>query len=90
MSGGERALAALAFSFALYRAKPAPFCLMDEVDAALDDVNLGKFVGLLERYKGQSQFVVITHQKRTMKAADLLYGVSVQPDGTSAVVSQRV
>jgi len=90
LSGGERALGAIAFLFALFLARPCPFYLLDEVEAALDDTNIGRFVELLRRYSGRAQFVVITHQKRTMEAADLLYGVTMGPDGVSQVVSRRL
>ena len=89
LSGGERALGAIAFLFALFLARPCPFYLLDEVDAALDDANIGRFVDLLRRYADRAQFVVVTHQKRTMDAADVLYGVTMGPDGISEVVSRR-
>jgi chromosome segregation protein len=90
LSGGERALGAIAFLFALFLARPCPFYLLDEVEAALDDTNIGRFVELLRRYSSRAQFVVITHQKRTMEAADLLYGVTMGADGVSQVVSRRL
>jgi chromosome segregation protein len=90
LSGGERALGAIAFLFALFLARPCPFYLLDEVEAALDDTNIGRFVALLRRYSDRAQFVVITHQKRTMEAADLLYGVAMGGDGVSQVVSRRL
>ena len=74
LSGGEKALGAISFLFALFLARPCPFYLLDEVEAALDDTNITRFVELLRRYADQAQFVVITHQKRTMEAADVLYG----------------
>ena len=89
LSGGERSLGAISFLFALFLARPCPFYLLDEVDAALDDANIGRFVELLRRYADQAQFVVVTHQKRTMEAADVLYGVTMGPDGVSQVVSRR-
>jgi chromosome segregation protein len=89
LSGGERSLGAIAFLFALFLARPCPFYLLDEVDAALDDANIGRFVELLRRYADRAQFVVVTHQKRTMDAADVLYGVTMGPDGISQVVSRR-
>jgi chromosome segregation protein len=89
LSGGERSLGAIAFLFALFLARPCPFYLLDEVDAALDDANIGRFVDLLRRYADRAQFVVVTHQKRTMDAADVLYGVTMGPDGVSQVVSRR-
>ncbi|MDQ3161944.1 MAG: AAA family ATPase, partial [Actinomycetota bacterium] len=90
LSGGEKALGAISFLFALFLAKPCPFYLLDEVEAALDDTNIGRFVELLRRYSDRAQFVVITHQKRTMEAADVLYGVTMGGDGVSEVVSRRL
>jgi chromosome segregation protein len=90
LSGGEKALGAISFLFALFLAKPCPFYLLDEVEAALDDANIGRFVELLRRYADRAQFVVITHQKRTMEAADILYGVTMGGDGVSQVVSRRL
>jgi chromosome segregation protein len=90
LSGGEKALGAIAFLFALFLARPCPFYLLDEVEAALDDPNIGRFVELLRRYADRAQFIVITHQKRTMEAADVLYGVTMGPDGVSQVVSRRL
>jgi chromosome segregation ATPase len=90
LSGGEKALGAISFLFALFLARPCPFYLLDEVEAALDDTNIGRFVELLRRYAEQAQFVVITHQKRTMEAADVLYGVTMGLDGISQMVSRRL
>jgi chromosome segregation protein len=90
LSGGEKALGAISFLFALFLARPCPFYLLDEVEAALDDTNIGRFVELLRRYSDRAQFVVITHQKRTMEAADVLYGVTMGGDGVSQVVSRRL
>jgi chromosome segregation protein len=90
LSGGEKALGAIAFLFALFLARPCPFYLLDEVEAALDDTNIGRFVELLRRYSDRAQFVVITHQKRTMEAADVLYGVTMGGEGVSQVVSRRL
>ncbi len=90
LSGGEKALGAISFLFALFLAKPCPFYLLDEVEAALDDANIARFVELLRRYADHAQFVVITHQKRTMEAADVLYGVTMGDDGVSQVVSRRL
>ncbi|HEY5479529.1 MAG TPA: AAA family ATPase, partial [Gaiellaceae bacterium] len=89
LSGGEKSLGAICFLFSLFLAHPCPFYLLDEVEAALDDANIGRFVELLRRYADRAQFVVITHQKRTMEAADLLYGVTMSGDGVSQVVSRR-
>jgi chromosome segregation protein len=90
LSGGEKALGAISFLFALFLAKPCPFYLLDEVEAALDDANIARFVELLRRYADRAQFVVITHQKRTMEAADVLYGVTMGDDGVSQIVSRRL
>jgi len=90
LSGGEKALGAISFLFALFLARPCPFYLLDEVEAALDDTNIGRFVELLRRFSNRAQFVVITHQKRTMEAADSLYGVTMGGDGVSQIVSRRV
>jgi chromosome segregation protein len=90
LSGGEKSLGAIAFLFALFLARPCPFYLLDEVEAALDDTNIGRFVELLRRYSDRAQFIVITHQKRTMEAADVLYGVTMGDDGISQVVSRRL
>jgi chromosome segregation protein len=90
LSGGEKALGAISFLFALFLARPCPFYLLDEVEAALDDTNIGRFVALLRQYSDRAQFVVITHQKRTMEAADVLYGVTMGGDGVSQIVSRRL
>ncbi len=90
LSGGERSLTALAFLFGVFRARPSPFYLMDEVEAALDDVNLHRFLDLVHEFRDEAQLLVVSHQKRTMEAADCLYGVSMPPGGSSRVVSQRV
>jgi chromosome segregation protein len=90
LSGGEKALGAISFLFALFLARPCPFYLLDEVEAALDDTNIGRFVQLLRRYAGRAQFIVVTHQKRTMEAADVLYGVTMGAEGVSQIVSRRL
>ncbi|MEO5679627.1 MAG: AAA family ATPase, partial [Acidimicrobiales bacterium] len=90
LSGGERSLVALALLFAVFRSRPSPFYLMDEVEAALDDVNLHRFLGLLDEFRTEAQLLIVSHQKRTMEAADCLYGVTMQPGGSSKVVSERV
>jgi chromosome segregation protein len=90
LSGGEKSMTALAFLFAVFLAKPCPFYILDEVEAALDDLNLDRFLALLRRYADRAQFIVITHQKRTMEAADWLYGVSMGGDGVSKVISRRL
>ena len=90
LSGGERSLAAVALLIAIFKARPSPFYVMDEVEAALDDANLGRLLTIFEELREHSQLIVITHQKRTMEIADALYGVSMRQDGVSAVVGQRV
>jgi chromosome segregation protein len=90
LSGGERSLAAVALLIAIFKARPSPFYIMDEVEAALDDANLGRLLTIFEDLRQTSQLIVITHQKRTMEIADALYGVSMRSDGISAVVGQRV
>lgn len=90
LSGGERSLAAVALLVAIFKARPSPFYILDEVEAALDDANLGRLLTVFEQLRQSSQLLVITHQKRTMEIADALYGVSMRQDGVSAVVGQRV
>jgi chromosome segregation protein len=90
LSGGERALVAIAYLMALVLARPCPFYILDEIEAALDDVNIGRLVKLLRDYRERTQFILITHQKRTMEAADVLYGVTMGADGASQVVSARM
>jgi chromosome segregation protein len=90
LSGGERSLAALAFLFAVFRSRPSPFYMMDEVEAALDDVNLQRFLQLVDEFREGAQLLIVTHQKRTMEAADALYGVTMVPGASSKVISQRV
>ena len=89
LSGGERSLVALAYLFAVFRARPSPFYVMDEVEAALDDVNLSRFLGLVQEFRADAQLIIVSHQKRTMEAADCLYGVTMQPGGSSKVVSEK-
>ena len=90
LSGGERALTALALLFAIYLVKPSPFCVLDEVDAPLDDANIGRFLAMLQRFKLGTQFIVITHNPRTMEAADWLYGVTMEEPGISSIVGVRI
>ncbi len=90
LSGGERSLAALAFLFAVFRSRPSPFYVLDEVEAALDDANLRRFLRLVDTLRDSAQLVVITHQQQTMEAADILYGVTMEPGGSSRVLSQRL
>lgn len=90
LSGGERSMAALGFLFSVFRARPSPFYLLDEVEAALDDLNLHRFLELIEEFRNESQLVLITHQKRSMDVADCLYGVTMQGSGVTKVVSQKM
>ena len=90
LSGGEKSLTALAFLFAVFLARPCPFYILDEVEAALDDLNIDRFLTLLRRFSDRAQFIVVTHQKRTMEAADCLYGVSMAGNGVSKVISRRL
>ncbi len=90
LSGGERSLTAIAFLLAIFRARPSPFYVMDEVEAALDDTNVGRLLDIFDELRSSSQLIIVTHQKRTMEVADSLYGVSMRSDGVSAVISQRL
>ena len=90
LSGGEKALVALAFVFAVFLARPSPFYILDEVEAALDDANIDRFLQLVDRFSDRAQFIIVTHQKRTMDAADVLYGVSMGKGGVTKVVSRTV
>jgi len=90
LSSGERTLVAVSLLFSIYLTKPSPFCLMDEVDAPLDDANVGRFTRLLDEFKGDTQFLVITHNPRTMQAADAVYGVTMQEPGVSTIVGVRL
>jgi chromosome segregation protein len=90
LSGGERSLTAIAFLLAIFKARPSPFYVLDEVEAALDDTNLQRLLQIFEELRDTSQLIIVTHQKRTMEAADALYGISMQNDGVSSVVSQRL
>jgi chromosome segregation ATPase len=90
MSGGEKSLVALAFVFAVFLARPCPFYILDEVEAALDDANIDRFLQLIRRFSDRAQFVIVTHQKRTMDAADVLYGVTMGGDGVTKVVSRKL
>jgi chromosome segregation protein len=90
LSGGERSLTALAFLFAVFRSRPSPFYVMDEVEAALDDVNLHRFLGLVNEFRNEAQLLIVSHQKRTMETGDCLFGVTMQPGGSSKIVSEKV
>jgi chromosome segregation protein len=89
LSGGEKSMAALAFLFAVFRAAPSPFYVLDEVEAALDDANLRRFLSLVDAFRGASQLIIVTHQQQTMEAADTLYGVTMEPGGSTRVVAKR-
>ena len=90
MSGWERSLTVMAYLFAVFRSRPSPFYLLDEVEAALDDVNLQRFLDLVEAFRDEAQLLIVTHQKRTMDAADSIYGISMPPGGSTKAVSQRL
>ena len=90
LSGGQRTMTALALLFAVFQARPSPFCVLDEVDAALDDANIDRFLGMLDDFRKSTQFIVVTHQKRTMEVAGMMYGVSMTKEGTSKVLAQRI
>ena len=87
LSGGQRTMTALALLFAVFEARPSPFCVLDEVDAALDDANIDRFLGMLERFRKSTQFIVVTHNKGTMAASQALYGVTMQVKGVSRFVA---
>lgn len=89
LSGGERSLTALGFLFAVFRSRPSPFYVMDEVEAALDDVNLHRFLQLVQQFRDEAQLIIVSHQKRTMEAADSLYGITMQPGGSSRAISEK-
>src|SRR6202042_1880891 len=86
LSGGEKTLTATALLFAIYLIKPAPFCILDEVDAPLDDANVNKFTNMIREFSGNSQFIIVTHNKMTMSAVDVIYGVTMQEPGVSKLV----
>jgi len=90
LSGGERSLTAVALLVAIFKARPSPFYVLDEVEAALDDVNLGRLLEVLAELRADSQLIIVTHQKRTMEIADSLYGVTMRGDGVTEVISQRI
>jgi chromosome segregation protein len=86
LSGGEQSLAALAFLFAIFEARPSPFYVLDEVEAALDDSNLRRFLRVVDEFRRRAQLIVVTHQQQTMEAADVLYGVTMEPGGSSQAI----
>ncbi len=90
LSGGEKSLVALAFVFSVFLARPSPFYILDEVEAALDDANIDRFLQLIQRFADRAQFIIVTHQKRTMDAAEVLYGVSMGGGGVTKVISRRM
>jgi chromosome segregation protein len=89
LSGGEQAMTAIALLFSIFKARPSPFCVLDEVDAPLDDANIGRFLDLVDEFTNESQFIIITHNKQTMSRASALYGVTMQELGVSQLVSVR-
>jgi len=90
LSGGEKSLVSMAFLFSIYSINPSPFYVFDEVDAALDDVNIGRFLTLVQKFSEKQQIIIITHQKRTMEVADTIYGVTMQPSGISKIISEKI
>src|SRR5436853_6167326 len=90
LSGGERSMVAVALLFAIYMVRPSPFCILDEVDAAMDEGNINRFIRVLDRFVQQSQFIIITHNKRTIAKADILYGVTMEERGVSKLVGMKL
>ena len=90
LSGGEKALTAMALMFAIFKFKPSPFCLLDEIDAPLDDANIGRFVSMLRGMQDRTQFVLVTHNRKTMEIADRLYGVTMEEPGVSKLISVKL
>jgi chromosome segregation protein len=90
LSGGERSLTAIALLFATYLVKPSPFCILDEIDAALDEENVGRFTGLLTEFAGSSQFLIVTHNKRTVASAGTLLGITMEESGVSKIIGVRL
>ena len=90
LSGGEKALTAIALLFAIYLVKPSPFCVLDEVDAPLDDKNIGKFTSVIKKFSDETQFIIVTHNKLTMTESNYLYGVTQQEPGISKIISAKI
>ncbi len=89
LSGGEKTLTAIALLFSIYLVKPSPFCILDEVDAPLDDSNIDRYTRILKKFSNNTQFIVVTHNKRTMEAAQALYGITMEEEGVSKIVTVR-
>ncbi|MDP6113366.1 MAG: AAA family ATPase, partial [Planctomycetota bacterium] len=89
LSGGEKALCTVALLFAIFKAKPSPFCILDEVDAPLDESNIDRYVSLVQEFNAKTQFIIVTHNRRTMRSADVIYGVTMQEPGVSSKISVR-
>ena len=90
LSGGEKALTALSLLFAIYLVKPSPFCILDEVDAPLDDANVTRFIKLLKKFENNTQFIIVTHNKKTMASCQALYGVTMEEEGVSKLIPVRL
>jgi chromosome segregation protein len=90
LSGGEKALTALSLLFAIYLVKPSPFCILDEVDAPLDDANVTRFIKLLKKFENNTQFIIVTHNKKTMASCHALYGVTMEDEGVSKLIPVRI
>ncbi len=90
LSGGEKTLTAIALLFAVLKSKPSPFCILDEIDAALDDANISKYTAYLDRIKDETQFILITHRKVTMEISDAIYGITMKEKGISSILSMKL
>ena len=89
LSGGEKTLTAISLMFSIYLVKPSPFCILDEIDAPLDDVNISRFTEALRKFSNETQFIVVTHNKRTMESSDTMFGVTMEEEGLSKLVSVK-